>query len=513
LNSRGCDVAIQQVVFRMSNQNLLDDTRTGGPSEFITEVPTLEEATALNDVFDVNAQEVFTHWFDQDRTMSAFLQATRYDSSAIDAMPPARQFVAVRDAHWGFAKVFAYLNVRLHSWGIFRRVAQHWFGESYDARKGNGSNAGALWSGLYRLSGATACGGYGGGRWPESTSIGTRAETNDDGVPRHPFWIDKENNLTIRPSHAGYECPVKARPSDQNDDWKTTWIHHWADGDPTETGYHTYGLPSVKAYWDIFFAPVPGLRFNNAVKRSALPSDLYHPGWDAPAAAAARSQAQAAGTLDRDLSLAEYIAAIGPLRLIREIRTNVYLNNVHLVGRLEGRTFSGALAAQFEAEKAREEANRARIRAVAGVVDAVASAIGEMPGPYTAAVGTIIGVAGSVGRTLALANITPATAPRDTFGEPVVLHQSSRYAPLVFPARRDPGDRAPSRGPRRRRQRRERTPTSPGPAVRTIRCADGKPPCAPGRPSRRPLRARAGAPLLPPIGRPRRAPYGAADRR
>lgn len=442
-------MALRQTIFRMRATDAVDFNRVGGDTEMAVEAPTEAEAEALGDTYDVNSVELFTHWFDLDRSLAALLDALRcemewgegvvfaggrpdpYDCERNgDARGWPGQYTHVRNGWWSFVKVFDFLNINLLSWGLYRRVARHYFGGAYAARKNGGlgpgagdAAAGVLWNDLYTASARM----HESGRYPDTVTIGTRAAT-EGGTPSHPVWVGPSNSFSVRPYDPGvFQFRVKdgAQQRYPPFDWRTACVHHWYDADPGDNAYHCYGMPALHRYWEVLFGPVPGLRFDPATGRGAIPSDLFQPG-----AVAARGGPD--DPFSGDLSLAEYVLAIGPLRLIREVRNSVYINNTLLVSWLRGGSFSAALARQFEAEVEAENANRERIRRTAAVGDAVGEAIGEIPGPYTAAVAATVGVGSAIARSLALANVTPASSPVDTFGQPVVSLNGRRAAPLTF---------------------------------------------------------------------------------
>jgi hypothetical protein len=374
----------------------------------------------------------FTHWCDPDGAVDELANMLTYaDAAQMAALSPLERHKAVKRAWTHFVNYFCRLNVRIHAFRIWRRICeQHWGTEQGGLARNRPVWTSGDWRTQINARFQAIDLGRGEHRYADAVVFGDPVRASEKDSPRddytlggpttdiHRFFALQNGTL------GGYDYgPDEMLALQNGGDAGIRWR-----GCSTETfdcltlgwrAYGTwsnyfvcYGIPPLKWYWDMLFAPIPGLRLGAAY------TDLYKPG-------------ETGG-----ISLAEYLTQLGPVELVRAVRIDVQVTNDTLQDSLAvpENQLIGAADAQSAEEKARATNTAA---AAAGIGSGVGQGIMTMAGatPWTAAIGLAVGVASmataAIAKVFSGQNIDDGWA-RDVFARKRPHNKEGGWSPDTF---------------------------------------------------------------------------------
>ena len=189
----------------------------------------------------------------------------------------------------------------------------------------------------------------------------------------------------------------------------------------------TFWAPPLWFYWHLLSAPVPNLRqgMNTREMFRTAPQPGAPVAWPSNLA-----------TSPGDLSLLGYLAALGPLEVIREVRRDVTLNNSYSVAMLHTTEAELVTAADLQALQA--ELQRTEQAASAGhVTSTVAAAAALSLAQLNPLLGVVIGIGGLVARAAVQNGAGSADLfwVRDTFGRRLPRTPAGRFVDTFWPFR------------------------------------------------------------------------------
>jgi len=379
----------------------------------------LARETSASDAADSTpdelSEETFTHWMDAEWASQRLAACSAPTDAAIDAMAPVAQFDAVRRIWRDFGLYWQGCNVRCYGWSIWRRICEESWGDRSEMREkpatlGAWRREAARRAALHRDGHATAAVNFGWGFASRSGACDPGAtETGACMAPTgevHRVWLAGNCDLGGDPffgparmaAYPAHSCPPEAR---SNDGWLCDGLIPWVPA--AQTGMFRnlvfYGPPLVW-YARLLRSVIPGLRVG------AKARDLFR-GEAAPG----------------DLSVLEYLAALGPEEVVREVRRDVTLANNRAATAL-GRS-PADLVGLGDRQAIDAEARDQRTASAVG-------ALAQGAATSLIAVNPVLGLAAGLGVFVgrAIASATSADQddwPRDVFGVRMIV------APLAGP--------------------------------------------------------------------------------
>lgn len=414
-------MTVRRMLLAVSPDQALDRQLAGESPAALRRFPSILAATTSSPpVYP------FVHTCDPDLGRAWLRAATRRTAGEIAALPPAEQLRAVTEAWDAFGRAFQAFNLRPYGWARLRQRCEwawggvppgdnprapssiaYWQGRLLDESDGPDTAMPGVWGGTWRdwsyrvsghvgvrnLSRLSAAQVIFGGEDDWSIDHVGCVPTDPGQIPDacfaptgevHRVWLQGDGSLS---GSKDYDEAEIARQFSYGT--HTGWARFAAeDSIPAIGSNRLYFLPPLAWYWHLLFGQVPGLRLPGITSREQGQGLGGVPGLEF------RPQV----TPD-DLSLAEYLLALDPLDVVREVCRDVVMRNATMAAKKGIRDASRVRQlieqAGVELADAEEESNRTFQQittagfSIAGTLTAINPFAGLIAGAVTAAAAVI----------------------------------------------------------------------------------------------------------------------------
>jgi hypothetical protein len=377
-------MALTQTMFAVTPQQMINELGRAGRSRVIQRQPSTsqqvsQEQIQTNLVAELQTETVFAHWYDPDMAMEFMANAIMaansprirqlesilmkedrvqgsiwWDDPVV--LPPGLENAAIRDltSAWDlFFMALRSLNVRPYAWSKLRLVCEKAWGASNGSKSGSATQAAEWYRVTARHAGTSNL--ILGMQTPDtSTGAPWRAPASSRASSPEPSIVSQQHRLfpeadgtvvsfgdafqNAQGVRAGYRFPATAARR-----FAGQWGPLGGDGPLFDPGLIAVGqqvesdwftlqytngganyceerdcmcfMPPWRWYLDLLFGPISGLRTAITADGNLIRTPTT------------RMFDDEIGIAGRDLSLAEYVAHIGPNELVMEIYKDIVTNN------------------------------------------------------------------------------------------------------------------------------------------------------------------------------------------